>query len=121
MQITVTFDSLEEFTKYLKPNEDFAPEAETETAPAAEPEKPKRGRPKKADEPKVEEPKAEEAPAPAAEVSLTDVRAIALKLSKSGKQTELKEAFGKFGAKKLSDISKENYPALMEELAKING
>ncbi len=123
MQITVTFDSLEEFTKYMKPNEGFMPETETETVPVAEPEKPKRGRPKKTEAAAAEEPK-EEAPAPQPEaetVSLTDVRAVALKLSKSGKQSELKEAFGKFGAKKLSDVPKENYPALMEELSKING
>ncbi len=125
MQITVTFDSLEEFAKYMKPNEGFMPETEAETVPVAEPEqeKPKRGRPKKAEAPAAEEPK-EEAPAPqpeVKEVSLTDVRAVALRLSKSGKQSELKEAFGKFGAKKLSDVPKENYPALMEELGKING
>lgn len=127
MQITVTFDSLEEFAKYISPNEGFCPEPKEEApAPAAEPEKPKRGRPKKTAEPAPEEPKAEEpkeeAPAPEVkEVSLTDVRAVALRLSKSGKQSELKEAFGKFGAKKLSDIPKESYPALMEELGKING
>lgn len=125
MQITVTFDSLEEFAKYMKPNEGFMPETEAETVPAAdtEQEKPKRGRPKKTEAPAAEEPK-EEAPVPepeVKEVSLTDVRAVALRLSKSGKQSELKEAFGKFGAKKLSDVPKENYPALMEELGKING
>ena len=65
MQITVTFDSLEEFAKYMKPNEGFMPETETETVPVEEPEKPKRGRPKKAEAAAAEQPK-EEAPAPAA-------------------------------------------------------
>lgn len=51
-------------------------------------------------------------------ISLTDVRAIALKLSKAGKQEFLKAAFAKFGAKKLSDIAPDNYSALMTELSK---
>lgn len=50
-------------------------------------------------------------------VSLTDVRAVALKLSKAGKQDVLKAAFAKFGGKKLSDIKPDDYPALMEALA----
>lgn len=52
-------------------------------------------------------------------ISLTDVRAVALKLSKAGKQDALKEAFAIFGAKKLSDVKPEDYPALMEELKAI--
>ena len=53
---------------------------------------------------------------PEAKVSLTDVRAVALKLSKAGKQDILKAAFAKFGGKKLSDIKPEDYGALMKEL-----
>lgn len=49
-------------------------------------------------------------------VSLTDVRAVALTLSKAGKQDALKAAFAKFGGKKLSDIKPEDYGALMKEL-----
>lgn len=51
-------------------------------------------------------------------VELTDVRAVALKLSKAGKQDVLKAAFAKFGGKKLSDIKPDDYAALMAELTK---
>lgn len=51
-------------------------------------------------------------------VELTDVRAVALKLSKAGKQDTLKAAFAKFGGKKLSDIKPDDYAALMTELTK---
>lgn len=53
---------------------------------------------------------------PETKVTLTDVRAVALKLSKAGKQDVLKAAFAKFGGKKLSDIKPEDYVALMREL-----
>lgn len=55
-------------------------------------------------------------------ITETDVRAVAMKLSKAGKQAELAAIFAKFGCKKLSDFKKcpENYPALMEELVKAN-
>lgn len=67
----------------------------------------------------------DETPAPAKEdkkesVTLTDVRAVALKLSKAGKQDALKEAFANFGAKKLSDVNADDYPALIEELNAIS-
>uniref|UniRef100_A0AAU8AZV2 rRNA biogenesis protein rrp5 n=1 Tax=Dulem virus 37 TaxID=3145755 RepID=A0AAU8AZV2_9CAUD len=59
----------------------------------------------------------DEAPA----ISLTDVRAVALKLSKAGKQAQLKEIFAKYGATKLSDISAEHYGDLMADLEEANG
>lgn len=64
------------------------------------------------------EPVKEEAPAKnePAKVTLTDVRAVALKLSKAGKQDFLKSAFEKFGGKKLSDIKEADYATLLEEL-----
>lgn len=49
-------------------------------------------------------------------VSKTDVRAIALKLSKAGRQAEIKEIFGRFNAEKLSDIAESDYAALKEAL-----
>lgn len=58
-----------------------------------------------------------EAPA----ISLTDVRVVALKLSKAGKQAQLKEIFAKYGATKLSDISAERYGDLMADLEEANG
>lgn len=45
-----------------------------------------------------------------------DVKAVCLKFSKAGRQEELREAFAKFGAKKLTEISEADYPALMEAL-----
>lgn len=78
----------------------------------------------------VEAPKTE-APAPAPEAPKTedkpitkaDIRAVALKLSKAGKQKELADIFAKFGCKKLSDFDSrtEDYPALMKELVSVNG
>ena len=72
------------------------------------------------DEP-VEKPA--EDPAPAEKVTKTDIRAVALKLSKAGKQKELAAAFAKFGCKKLSDFDArpDDYPALMKELVSIDG
>jgi len=52
----------------------------------------------------------------ASEISLTDVRAIALKLSKAGGQAALQKIFAKHGAKKLSDVQQTEYPALMADL-----
>lgn len=74
-----------------------------------------------------------EAPAPATEtetpktedkpITKTDIRAVALKLSKASKQKELADIFAKFGCKKLSDFDSrtEDYPALMKELVSVNG
>lgn len=55
-------------------------------------------------------------------ITKTDIRAVALKLSKAGKQDILAEIFKKFGCKKLSDFDKrtEDYPALMRELVNAN-
>lgn len=62
-------------------------------------------------------------PAPEEKVTKTDIRAVALKLSKAGKQKELAAAFAKFGCKKLSDFDArpDDYPALMKELVSIDG
>ena len=68
--------------------------------------------------PKDEAPKTEDKP-----TTKTDIRAVALKLSKAGKQKELADIFAKFGCKKLSDFDSrtEDYPALMKELVSVNG
>lgn len=62
--------------------------------------------------PSPEAPKTEEKP----KLTAADVKAVCLKFSKAGRQSELKAAFAKFGAKKLTEISEDDYPALMEEL-----
>ena len=66
----------------------------------------------------VEAPKIEDKP-----ITKTDIRAVALKLSKAGKQKELADIFAKLGCKKLSDFDSrtEDYPALMKELVSVNG
>ena len=68
--------------------------------------------------PKTEAPKTEDKP-----ITKPDIRAVALKLSKAGKQKELADIFAKFGCKKLSDFDSctEYYPALMKELVSVNG
>ena len=69
-------------------------------------------------EPTAEAPKIEDKP-----ITKTDIRAVALKLSKAGKQKELADIFAKFGCKKLSDFDSrtEDYPVLMKELVSVNG
>lgn len=70
------------------------------------------------EKPTAEAPKTEDKP-----ITKTDIRAVALKLSKAGKQKELADIFAKFGCKKLSDFDSrtEDYPALMKELVSVNG
>lgn len=72
----------------------------------------------KTEAPAAETPKTEDKP-----ITKTDIRAVALKLSKAGKQKELADIFAKFGCKKLSDFDSrtEDYPALMKELVSVNG
>lgn len=98
MQITVTYNSLEEFLKYHHPEELPLTKEDVSTPEAAKT--------------VVVE--------PTAKVSKTDIRAVALKLSKAGKSDELRAIFGKFGAERLSDIKEEDYPAVMAELGAIN-
>lgn len=49
------------------------------------------------------------------EITLEEVRGVLAKLSKDGKQAEVKGLIKKFGAKKLTDISKDKYPELLKE------
>ena len=51
--------------------------------------------------------------------TLEDVRAKLAALSQDGKQVQVKELITGFGAKKLSDISAEKYPELLEEAGKL--
>lgn len=120
MKITITMDLTQENLSKLRallPESDipgqmtmFDAPSETTVEPAAT-EAP-------APAPVPEAPKAEEKP-----ITKTDIRAVALKLSKAGKQKELAEVFGKFGCKKLSDFDNrtDDYPALMKELVSVNG
>lgn len=60
---------------------------------------------------KIEEPKQH--------VTLEIVRAKLAELSKAGKQAQVKALIKKFGAKKLTEISEENYEALLKEAEEI--
>lgn len=70
----------------------------------------------------AEEPKPEEkAPAKAKPtITMTDVRAVALKISKAGKSDALKEIFAKFDATKLSEVPADRYDELMQELSEVD-
>lgn len=74
-----------------------------------------------------QQPEVKSDPAPESQeeqkITKTDIRTVALKLSKAGKQKELAAIFAKFGAKKLSDFDDRpgDYPALMKELVSANG
>lgn len=98
MKITVTMELTQENLSKLRA---LLPDTEIPDKPAEE-----------------DKPTGEEKP-----ITKTDIRAVALKLSKAGKQKELAAAFAKFGCKKLSDFDSrtEDYPALMRELVNVNG
>ena len=53
-------------------------------------------------------------------ISKTDVRAVALKISKAGKSDILREIFAKFGATNLKSIAEDDYEALMRELVAVD-
>ena len=134
-QITITFDFTPEALEALKPfaaslsalsngvslqSEHSAAdtqENEKEDVPKKEVKKTTAKDKKEADkkEEKTEKPETAE---PA--VTLTDVRSIALKLSKAGKQKLLKEIFAKYGAEKLSEIAEEDYANLKNDLEEAN-
>ena len=46
-------------------------------------------------------------------IKLEDVRAVLAEISRKGKTAEMKALLAQFGAKKLSDIPSEKYPALL--------
>lgn len=118
-QITVTVDMTPENLEILK---QLCPTGETKKPEAKKPTKKATEKPASVEATDVDAPETVEADAPAekteTKVELTDVRAVALKLSKAGKQDVLKAAFAKFGGKKLSDIKPDDYAALMAELTK---
>lgn len=118
-QITVTVDMTPENLEILK---QLCPAGETKKPEAKKTPKKTTEKPASVEATDTDAPETVEADAPAekaeTKVELTDVRAVALKLSKAGKQDVLKAAFAKFGGKKLSDIKPDDYAALMAELTK---
>lgn len=121
MKITVTMELTQENLSKLRallPDTEIPGQVSMFDSPSEKPvaEAPKTEAPASA--PATEAPKTEDKP-----ITKTDIRAIALKLSKAGKQKELADIFAKFGCKKLSDFDSrtEDYPALMKELVSVNG
>lgn len=121
-QITVTVDMTPENLEILK---QLCPAGETKKPEAKKTAKKTTDKPTSVEataDTGADAPETVETGAPAekteTKVELTDVRAVALKLSKAGKQDVLKAAFAKFGGKKLSDIKPDDYAALMAELTK---
>lgn len=111
MKITVTMDLTQENLSKLKallPDTEIPGQVSMFDSPSEKP----------VETSKTETPKTEDKP-----ITKTDIRAVALKLSKAGKQKELADIFAKFGCKKLSDFDSrtEDYPALMKELVSVNG
>lgn len=119
MKITVTFDSLEEFTRYIRPGEGFEPEPRNVFEEAKQ---------KTAEIAKVdtgtgtivgatlEEQKqieAEEAMPFVTEDYRVEVRKFLAKLNKKTGQNTAKELIQQFGASKLTDVKLEDLPALM--------
>lgn len=115
MKITVTMELTQENLSKLRallPDTEIPGQVSMFDSPSERPVEPV------AEAPKTEAPKTEDKP-----ITKTDIRAVALKLSKAGKQKELANIFAKFGCKKLSDFDSrtEDYPALMKELVSVNG
>lgn len=113
MKITVTMELTQENLSKLRallPNTEIPGQVSMFDSPSE--------KPVETPAPAVETPKTEDKP-----ITKTDIRAVALKLSKAGKQKELADIFAKFGCKKLSDFDSrtEDYPALMKELVSVNG
>lgn len=126
-QITLTLDLTPETLEILKLLTGASTE-KTDTAAEGTGETGKDKAPAKKTAKKDKKPTAKETPAEpvpdeteeAAEITLTDVRAVALKLSKAGKQKQLKEIFAKYGADKLSEIDAKDYGDLMADLEAAN-
>lgn len=114
MQLTLNIDmtpenleKLKVFCEDTKAAPDKKPAAKTTTSKATKTKAEAKEQESTTEEPKTSETK---------NITLTDVRAVALKLSKAGRSDLLKEIFAKFGATKLSEVPEDKYADLMEEL-----
>jgi len=118
-KITLTLDLNRETVNALGVLVDALERKTDNTAPVPEataaPAKPKAKIVKKAEQKKEDAPGTEKP-----KIGLPEIRVVALKLSKAGRQAELKEFFAKYGAEKLSDVPEADYPALMEDLEGAN-
>lgn len=107
-QVEVTIDTLDAFLAFAK-----GVPVETTT-----PAKPKAAKPKKSEAPPA--PSAPE-PAPAEAPTIEDVRAVATKLARAGRQDVLTDLLAKYGATKLSGVSPGDFAALLEDLEAVDG
>lgn len=123
MKITVTFDSLDEFARYIKPMEGFEPEprnvfeeAKQKAAEVAQ-DAPEGFEP--VENTPFEEKPAEEAAPAVTEDYRVDVRKFLAKLNKQTGKNTAKELIQQFGATKLTDVSLEDLPALMAKAEEV--
>lgn len=119
MQITVTFDSLEEFKEYMG----IESPSKIAQAPQEAPKKPEAKKaPEKVEKPAEEAPaKQDEAPAAApakkSDIGETEVRVLLSEKLKAGKKAQVKKLFTKYGVEKLSELI-EQHPDKLEEVYK---
>ena len=66
--------------------------------------------------PALVDPTVPEDTAPQRAVTKQDVRKVALAMSKAGKNDQLGEILGRFGATKLSQVKEDDYAALLADL-----
>lgn len=121
MQITATFESIEEMQSFARqiagetdePVKAEKPEAKTAKAQKLDPQAGSRGTQGQPDEPKPQA--TEEAGGGQEETAYTleEVRAKLAELQKAGKRAEVKELLGSFGVAKLSELPPSKYAVLM--------
>jgi len=63
----------------------------------------------------TESSQAEENPAPKLDIKLEDIRAILAEKSQAGKTKDIRSLLDTYGAEKLSDVSPDLYPKLIED------
>lgn len=118
MQITVTFDSPEEFKEYMG----IESPSKIAQAPQEAPKKSEAKAPEKVEKPAEEAPaKQDEAPAAApakkSDIGETEVRVLLSEKLKAGKKAQVKKLFTKYGVEKLSKLI-EQHPDKLEEIYK---
>ena len=120
MKITVSFDTLDEFQKYMGIEAPAPVQKATEAPQSDETPKPKKN-PKKEEKPQEEEagqpdeaPEKEEAPEVSEEFRV-EVRKTLAKLNKKVGKNMASELIKEFGVEKLTEVSLSDLPALMDK------
>lgn len=127
MQITTTFDSIEELKDFAKSfAKELAGEAVNPVAKKAPVNEVAEPEPEQAQEEPQQVPQAapqtEQKAEPVEESAYTleEVRAKLAKLQKAGKRAEVKEMLSSFGAAKLSEVPASKYAALMVKAGELD-